>query len=102
MGADDSGVEIAILGFAALAAAVIGSLWLGATVACLVAGHGGLGVGLVGAARAVPGLAQPPRLARPGVGAAGVGSPARGGVVLGVHRPDPGRGARRGPVGWAR
>ncbi len=73
MGAEDSGVELAILGFAALAAAVVGSLWLGATVACLVAGHGGLGVGLVGAARAVPGLAS-----HPGSPARAWGPPASG------------------------
>ena len=60
MGAESNAAEYAIAGFVALAFVVLGSLWAGATVACVIAGHGGLGLGLGAAARALPGLVGNP------------------------------------------
>jgi type IV secretion system protein VirD4 len=58
--AESSGAEVAVLGCAAVAAVVIGSVWLGASAAALVTGHAGLGVGFGAAARAIPGLVSHP------------------------------------------
>ena len=61
MGADSDAAEYAIAGLVALAFAVLGSLWAGAALACVIAGHGSsLGVGLGATARALPGLVGNP------------------------------------------
>src|SRR5258708_39934926 len=84
MGQDDSGVEIAVLALAGVAALVVAATWMGANAAALVFGsHHGLGVGLGAAARALPRLARRP------------GSPA-------LAWPPPVRRRLPGPVGyWA-
>jgi type IV secretion system protein VirD4 len=61
-GAESSGSEYAILGAAAVAGGVVASVWAGASAAALVSGHGPLGVGLVAAAHAIPGLVSHPGL----------------------------------------
>ena len=74
MGRDDSGLELAILGCAAVAVVGLGALWCGASLASLLFGaHHAIGVGLGAAARAVPQL-----VSRPGRPAAAWPAPARG------------------------